>query len=501
MRVLIVDDEPKVRQHLQSLFLSRGEDEIVGEACDGVEALKMLDAVLPDIIITDIRMPRMDGLQFLQEVQQLGFIVGRIVLTGYGDFSYTQRAMQQGIRTYLLKPIDEAALWQALEEAKKELTHEKLVRHQLKRGEIERQELQLHRLLQNRLSTEDAFTAPFAPGSSGYLFVIEILEEENQDYARVMERLQSETTVMTAVNETRLACWQKGCTQPELEAERLRNTFLSSDRQVVVAYGDCLSSPLLIGKSYQDICSLLNSRWLLPRRTVLHTGMLPRVEKNSLWESVRLWNHAPLDEAIRANNAQAIRTQVDSLFRLLQELPCDGQVKRTMFTEELIHIMRSVSENGGDTNQVLGDGMNVLELLETHNIAEMQTWYYNFCLKVSQYLTAIRKKRPSCVSEKIVSLFQKNPAGNYSLNELAQMFYMSPTYLGAVFKKEKGVTLHAWLTAERLRLARAALLQSDAPVYEIAEQCGYQNLRSFFTAFKKNESCTPSEYRERMKNK
>lgn len=501
MRVLIVDDEPKVRQHLQSLFLSRDGDEIVGEACDGVEALKMLDAVLPDIIITDIRMPRMDGLQLLQEVQRLGFIVGQIVLTGYGDFTYTQRAMQQGIRTYLLKPIDEAELWLALEEAKKELAHEKLVRHQLKRGEMERRELQLHRLLQSHSPAGEALTAPFAPGSPGHLFVIEILEEDVQDHAGVMERLQNETTVITAVDETRMACWQRGCANPAQEAERLRTTFLDGNRQVTVAYGESLSSPLLIGKSYQDICGLLNSRWLLPQCAILHTGMLPHVEKNSLWESVQLWNHAPLDEAIQANNAQAIRTQADGLFRLLQGLPCDEQVKRTMFTEELIHIMRGVSEKGGDTSQVLGDGFNVLELLKTHNIAGMQSWYYSICLKVAQYLADIRKKRPSCVSEKIVSLFQKDPAGSYSLNELARMFYMSPTYLGAVFKKEKGETLHAWLTAERLRLAKAALLQSDAPVYEIAEQCGYQNLRSFFAAFKKNENCTPSAYRERVKNK
>lgn len=499
MCVLIVDDEPKVRQHLQSLFLSRGEDEIVGEACDGVDTLNMLDAVLPDIIITDIRMPRMDGLQFLQETQQLGFVVGRIVLTGYGDFAYTQRAMQQGIRTYLLKPIDEAELWLALEKAKKELAHEKLVRHQLRRGEMERRELQLHRLLQSRSPAGESLTAPFVPGSSGYLFVIEILEEESPGYAEVMERLQNETTVITAVDETRMACWCRGCTHPAQEAEHLRTIFLSGDRQVTVAYGEGLSSPLEIGKSYQDICSLLNSRWLLPQHTVLHTGMLLRVEKNSLWESVQLWNHTPLDEAIQTNNAQAIRTQVNSLFHLLQALPCDEQVKRALFAEELIHIMRSVSEKGGDTNQVLGDGFNVLELLKTHNIAEMQSWYCNICLKVSQYLAAIRKERPSCVSERIASLFQSNPAGNYSLNELARMFFMSPTYLGAVFKKEKGESLHAWLTAQRLRLAKAALLQSEAPVYEIAEQCGYQNLRSFFTAFKKSENCTPSAYRERMK--
>lgn len=138
MRVLIVDDEPKVRQHLRMLLNTRNVYEIVGEACDGAEALKMMDAAAPDIVITDIRMPRMDGLQLLKEIQRQGFTVGRIVLTGYGDFAYTRRAMQQGIRTYLLKPIDEAELWKAMEEAVQDLNHEKLIMHQLKCGEKQR---------------------------------------------------------------------------------------------------------------------------------------------------------------------------------------------------------------------------------------------------------------------------------------------------------------------------------------------------------------------------
>lgn len=499
MRVLIVDDEPKVRQHLRMLLNTRNVCEIAGEACDGAEALKMMDAAAPDIVITDIRMPRMDGLQLLKEIQRQGFTVGRIVLTGYGDFAYTRRAMQQGIRTYLLKPIDEAELWKAMEEAVQDLNHEKLIMHQLKCGEKQRRELQLLRLLQNRFAGETSALSSFAPCCAGRLFIIETLEEDGRSYSDVIEELQNETTVAAVVDETKIACYQSNCVHPEEEACLLRDVFSENDRSVTVAYGEKLSSIDSIAKSYQDICRLLNSKWLLPQNTILHTGMLPRADEPGAWKKIELWDHTALDEAIVSENMEEIRKQVGSLFSFFQTTPCNEQMKRALFTEELIHIMRSVSEKGGDANQALGGELNVVELLKTYDISALENWYASICRKVSQYLAAIRDRRPECVSERIMTMFQKNPSGSYSLHELARMFYMSPAYLGSTFKKEKGQTLHAWLTAERMEISKKALIQTEAPVYEIAEQCSYQNLRSFFTAFKKSENCTPSEYRERMK--
>lgn len=99
--------------------------------------------------------------------------------------------------------------------------------------------------------------------------------------------------------------------------------------------------------------------------------------------------------------------------------------------------MRSVSEKGGDANQALGGELNVVELLKTYDISALENWYASICRKVSQYLAAIRDRRPECVSERIMTMFQKNPSGSYSLHELARMFYMSPAYLGSTFKKKR----------------------------------------------------------------
>ena len=173
---------------------------------------------------------------------------------------------------------------------------------------------------------------------------------------------------------------------------------------------------------------------------------------------------------------------------------------RTLFIEEVIHTMRKVLDKGGDAQMVLDEELNISEWLSQCNVVQLQSWYARLCQRVAQYLAQMRTGRPLCVSEQVMTMFREDPSRTWSLAELAATFYMSPAYLGQVFKKETGQSLHACITNERLRLIKAELQQGDAPVYEIAEKYGYANLRSFYTAFKKSENCTPSEYRERMRN-
>lgn len=142
------------------------------------------------------------------------------------------------------------------------------------------------------------------------------------------------------VDETQIACYQSNCVHPEEEACLLRDAFSENDRSVTVAYGEKLFSIDSIAKSYQDICRLLNSKWLLPQNTILHTGMLPRADEPGAWKKIELWDHTALDEAIVSENMEEIRKQVGSLFSFFQTTPCNEQMKRALFTEECSLYMR-----------------------------------------------------------------------------------------------------------------------------------------------------------------
>ena len=142
--------------------------------------------------------------------------------------------MQQGIRNYLLKPIDPSGLWTALDAAVEEINREKRIMHQLRRGERERRELQLLRLLQNR-PAESSPGSPFDSDRPGRLFIIETLGEDDSDDRELMEELQNDTSVVALVDEDRIACYRWHCTRPEEDARLLLDVFSAGERQVTVA--------------------------------------------------------------------------------------------------------------------------------------------------------------------------------------------------------------------------------------------------------------------------
>ena len=121
-RVLIVDDEPAVRRRLRGLVdWQTAGYQIVGEAADGEEALARCEALEPDLVITDIRMPALDGIELIRRLRAHHAGAAIVILTGYGEFEYAQEAMHLGVRHYLLKPLSRAELQQTLEEVRRML--------------------------------------------------------------------------------------------------------------------------------------------------------------------------------------------------------------------------------------------------------------------------------------------------------------------------------------------------------------------------------------------
>ena len=122
IRLLLVDDEPGIVEGLTILLNAMGQPwDIVGSAEDGVKGIELVEALRPDIVITDIRMPVMDGLEMIRALAEKQAACRFIVLSGYRDFEYAKQAMAMGVRHYVTKPIDEDELAAAIREIGGEL--------------------------------------------------------------------------------------------------------------------------------------------------------------------------------------------------------------------------------------------------------------------------------------------------------------------------------------------------------------------------------------------
>ncbi|UJF34793.1 response regulator [Paenibacillus hexagrammi] len=155
LKTVIVDDEPKLRQGLQTLIPwgSLGF-QVIAAAANGQEALNVLKSDMPDLVIVDIRMPVMDGLQFIQHASTLGVHLHMIILSGYADFEYAQQAIKFGVDGYLLKPVDIGEMTALLKQVRERIEEE---RHQgeLRQLGIINRDFLLHRLLIPQGTTED----------------------------------------------------------------------------------------------------------------------------------------------------------------------------------------------------------------------------------------------------------------------------------------------------------------------------------------------------------
>ena len=124
-RVIIADDEPVIRRGLrETIEWDALGLEVAGEAADGAEALKLIREIRPEILITDIRMPEMDGIELIREIKKLELNTKITILSGYSDYDYLKAAIRLGVDNYLLKPIDNDELVSNLKNAVSEIEKE-----------------------------------------------------------------------------------------------------------------------------------------------------------------------------------------------------------------------------------------------------------------------------------------------------------------------------------------------------------------------------------------
>ena len=281
-----------------------------------------------------------------------------------------------------------------------------------------------------------------------------------------------------------------------LIARRFHDCLRLEGAGVQEVYAEQLADAQSVCQAYRQISRVLESRWMIRGNSVSRLDDVTFDLHSNALSGLHKWSHTGLDQAIRDNNHEEIESQVHRFFALIRNTKADDTTVRSYFIEEIIHTMKLVTDTGGDAESILEGMRNIPEMLRTYSMNTLEDWYLSLCRSIAKYLGEMKQRRPGSVSQQILERFRANPAGDYSLSELAGTFYMSPVYLGQLFKKETGETLHAYLNQERIRLSMQKLRETDEAVYEIAESVGYQNLRSFYTAFRKAEGCSPNEYRE-----
>lgn len=528
-KVFLVDDEIAIREGIRNSLLWKDNDFVlVGEAPDGEIALPMLQDERPDILITDIRMPFMDGLQLCKEVKRLMPWMKIIILSGHDDFNYARQAMSLGVQQYLLKPISSVELLESLNHVKSNITQERMNRSNLER-------LQQRFSYGNRLVKEKLLSAILLdpPDKSSAQKLLEQLRGLGINliaacYAVVDFAYMSANGDRTAQRDVLYSLAQNNAGTIHLcEGKHGSLAIVLGDNAADIeertyafarsATGElermnCTQILTSIGETVFDYTKLMHSAQTA--RNIRHV----LCARGKDFASSRIVGIDELSDEPPANVALDIRPMfeqmqytdtaqiADNLYAYAQSLGSSdihSAVAADYFhVETLITAMRIVREAGGDPKAVLNTDEYEQRLLAKGNKTEKDlpaaTSLLTRAVSYRDAHDTSQSNAPIARARAYLAQHFTNP--NLMLQDVSGFVGMSNSRFSTVFAQKTGNTFTEHLTALRIGKAQELLRATNMRSSQIAVAVGYNDPHYFSYLFKKNTSITPSEYRRAQKS-
>ena len=510
-KVILVEDEKWIRLglkstiHWEELNLSP-----VLEAADGESALKLILEESPEIIISDIKMPNMTGLQLVERLRGMGSQAKVILITAFGEFSYAQSAIRNGVSDYILKPIQEEKVTQALKKCIGELDAERELAS--RRREISDyapivQEHYFSELMHAATGQEAAqslaalnrtgveftgktaalVTFRYVPGNGNTEKMLSLLDStlaqtcncfflKNHTYelcaiilldAGIPDAFPALCSRVAALPQSGGLRFGVGIGEPE------------SMEQLSRSYGSAKAD---FGRRFFSLCGADSAE--APSQS--DQGEFPAVSGNRVFNLLAARNREALEALIREKleevRAYAAKTDAE---RTRQQLTAGTDNLISQCTASgILHLPPQLAERCGmlkyaptlsDYRQAL---LDILEQYfgETYTDSDSVGFLVNH---VVQYIHA-------------------HYTENLSMNQVAKQFYVNPSYFSHLFSEQLNTTFTKYLSSYRIQKAKELLEDTRLRVYDVASMVGIEDYRYFVKVFKKSEGVTPSEYRNRI---
>lgn len=526
LKVMLVDDEPFTLQGLQVIIdWESGGFEIATTCSNGKEALKYLSENEVDLIISDIRMPEMNGLELLETIKRDKISdAAFVLLTGYDDFAYTQRAIRNGCLDYILKPVIEEELISVLKKVTN-LNRESII---LRKDREKMEDAYLARiirhLIKGKYNDEDIEYANKHLQLSGSLRFIDIefvnrdIEIDDADIDEydmgVMQR-----QLYNACKEVLKEYANHFTLDIVFDDDNYNVGFIYSDHMAVASdlteteFLNALIRKIevlvikpirmLCGEPVPDISNLSQS--FDSCRRLRSIAGFHNKKKLYFYEEIQSGHGSivlckdTIDEIISSienNDAVLIESGIDKLFDELQNKESNNRAFDLNINYLLFQLIHLASE--------LDDTVNQEEIIQyisekTSDKAFRRGSHQHlkkFCLEYAVYLSELRKSISRGILSVVEAEIKKNYADNISLKDLGDKYHINSSYLGQVFRKNYGMSFKNYLTNYRIKEAAKQILHTDKKINRIAEDVGYKDSDYFIRKFIEIMGCTPSKYRK-----
>ena len=534
LKVLIADDEIKVSELIQCLIdWDKLGMEVIGTVNDGVEAYELILEKHPDIVITDIRMPGMDGIELVEKV--LGNVesdrkVFFVIISGYSQFEYAQQAVKLGVEDYLLKPIKkkelEAVLHKILgkySETANALEEKEDLQNRLQRTQQKIKNSFLSELVDNhrqailKLDREEIyqefecrFPGEYFTHVVVHLFLNTVVENE-EDYGFLLPKIQKMikermekycSEWMSIIHDEEVVCLFNSV--EDKREDFIRQLYrLKVDISNIKALFPRYKVAIGVGRTVEGLEQYQDS---IGSAKAAIRNRFGRKEEFLLEEEERAGVESEVPAIVSASAKRDLLKSIElvdteSFLRILREMKRDlsahlqnGELVYGVYRELVtIFIMGMNSWCDSEVKAAPWELMRGYQQL--YGFEEVFDWLIDNCRKIMERYEETQKNQEARPIRLAKQYINENYNKAISLESVSNHIGFNPAYFSSMFKKATGQNFMEYVIEIRILNARNLLVQTNQDVAEIAAKVGYTDLKYFSRIFKKMTNLTPSEYR------
>lgn len=530
-RIILVDDEPLILAGIASLITWEDHDcTIVGKATNGPAAYEMILEQKPDIVITDIRMPVMNGLELVEKCKKSGCTFAFIVLTNLEEFSLAKQALALGASDYLVKiDLNVDALLVSLNRAKDacdllvKRSRHKLYDDLLKHNSQDVLKQYLSSLLLSSSSEAEAVPEELAGQFKNPFIILCSMrsdntsfapEEDAYDFRQIQQQILDIIGGITSrafagqvlLSYTSNICLIAACLRPGDEFKKAVDSFcgkcttaLKTYFELTAVYG--ISRPAesmeQLPNALSDAKTALNYYYYDSSSPIVYyTGQTLRKS------NARNFNINFLKKDLSASIAQNDSEKLSSIFRQIIELFEEGTPGKEHATSACINIytyLYSFFENEDNSYQdIFPYTINIADQLSKfHSLSDILEWLQSFCDKLCRLLDDRKNTRSDKLVEQAKRYVQTHYTEKLTLTDIADALNISYGHLSNTFKKFTGTTLSDYIASVKIEHAKELIDEHRYLMYEISDKLGFDNAYYFSKVFKKITGISPREYENR----
>ena len=507
LEVILVDDEPNIIGGMQKLIDWEGLGFTVKAAVrNAKEALKLICGTSFDLVITDIKMPEINGFDFIEQALKLNPKLDFIIMSGHDDFMFAKRAIQLHVKGYLLKPIDEKELISLLKVVSVDILGKK---------EYMRQQLfhYMHSSNENGEATAGLFS-----GCGQYCCLMIIADEK--DAVIKKEKNDDGAEKIATLIEEFLGAGKKYCIFKENSFSvelviddntlNLKNMSFDSflnilrrhirerfDRPVSILSGKRVDSVTVLNKSRESLNDMYNVKFYKGRDVILKYEDCRNIKFSEFTfdYDMDLVQRAIVD----CGGEDEIRATVRRFMNAAKEAWLMPGSLKSIIYNIVMYVCNKINELDGEVSHFIYQ-LSLFSGMKNSTFETASVFMEEIGVKMSMDIVTLKKEKSGDMIEGMLYISRKNFQNeNLSIRYFSEKYFVNASYLGQLFKRRVGISFNRYISEIRHEESKRLLRNTNMKIYEIAKSVGYKDANYFAAKFEEKEGVWPTNYRENIK--